>query len=50
MNRKQFKNIQNTAAKQIGRAAAKEQFRRHDQWIKGNGAFIHAFTATLFKT
>ncbi len=47
MNRKQFKSIQNQAAKVVGRAVAKEQFQRRDAFVRVAGAFIHQASATL---
>lgn len=49
MSRKQLKSIVNTAARQVGRADAKEQFGSRKEYVKLPGAFMHLPTATLFK-
>lgn len=47
MNRKTLKSILNVAAKELGRAAAK-QFNNRKDYVRVEGAWIHLPTSSLF--
>ena len=48
MTRKQLKNIQNIAAREMGREKAKIIFSHRDEFKALPGAFLHRLTATIF--
>jgi hypothetical protein len=48
MTRKQFKAIQNTAAKVVGRNEAKATFASRNEFKNLPGAFMHLPTANIF--